>query len=959
MIRKDDILEATEYGKTVILYYYPQAAAGFTSKRNFRIRPDGSDRKPSGTVFFKENMWFLQDKGGGDNKAYNAITLVMEKEGLGFPQAIDWIAAKFAPHLLSPGSAPAGKPEPRISPAAPSDTVTVNLRPGGRFTERELALLGWKITQDICGHFSLKPVDSYVTRRNSRGKSFRIEATESYPIYYYDYGTWGKLYQPLGEVRFMYVGSKPEGWIFGDDRFRRLYDAAAAGRLSTVPDPEDVDEYTADTVEDERMERLIICSGPSDAINAYAAGFNVCWPNSESEDPDPLVMSRLFRIAKDVYICYDIDETGLRNMYRIALQWLNLYVLRLPEDLAGFKARGGKSCKDIKDYMMFYRRKGRNNPHKSFADLAATSSPLKFWIMYDKGKDGCTYDIDNIPMFRFLEASGFCRIPSPSDRKGFRFCRIQGNKVVSYTDDQIAAAAKKHLQDYLKENTVYYTRALERSIERSRQITLAGLAGLAEVRPDFHSWSRDEEWVFFRNTAVRVTAEAIETVPAERCPFHILQEKVVDGEFSVEKPLFDIRRTPEAAELLAAMETARCDHGPRSPEYLGLRKRYDGLTELERWTARMLRDDCTFMQYVWNTGRTYWRKEELGLPLEEAEVAETELNFVNKCMALGYLLCKYKDASKPYAVYCMEMQEGTNGEHNGGTGKSLFAKSIDQVRCQLFINGQDYDPKDTKFMLQEVKKDITDNIFMDDLSTRVDLHKFMPMITGDMTVNPKYVPAFTIKYQESPKVIFTSNHAIRNFDSSLRRRTFFTAFSDYYHADNPERKMTERTPATDFGKQLIYDYDDKEMNTFYNFMLQCLQLWMRYRVRVNPPMQSIERRTLRNSLGDEFLWWAEEYFNEAHLDREVDKREAFEAYLESISERESAFRTMRTFTDQLRRLCAYKGWTYTPERLLKSESERKRGDIRRQVDGKDRYFFYISTHEEEEAVDESEPPFPA
>ena len=50
---------------------------------------------------------------------------------------------------------------------------------------------------------------------------------------------------------------------------------------------------------------------------------------------------------------------------------------------------------------------------------------------------------------------------------------------------------------------------------------------------------------------------------------------------------------------------------------------------------------------------------------------------------------------------------------------------------------------------------------------------------------------------------------------------------------------------------------------------------------------------------------------------------------------------------------------YTPERLLKSESERKRGDIRRQVDGKDRYFFYISTHEEEEAVDESEPPFPA
>ena len=957
MIRKDDILEATEYGKTVILYYYPQAAAGFTSKRNFRIRPDGSDRKPSGTVFFKENMWFLQDKGGGDNRAYNAITLVMEKEGLGFPQAIDWIAAKFAPHLLSPGSAPAGKPEPRISPAAPSDTVTVNLRPGGRFTERELALLGWKITQDICGHFSLKPVDSYVTRRNSRGKSFRIEATESYPIYYYDYGTWGKLYQPLGEVRFMYVGSKPEGWIFGDDRFRRLYDAAAAGRLSTVPDPEDVDEYTADTVEDERMERLIICSGPSDAINAYAAGFNVCWPNSESEDPDPLVMSRLFRIAKDVYICYDIDETGLRNMYRIALQWLNLRVIRLPDKLAEFKARGGKPCKDIKDYMMFFRKPGRNNPHKNFADLATVSSALKFWTMIDRGsKAGVTYDIRNIPMFAFLEANGFYCMPSPSDKKGFKFVRIDGNRVTILEDEGITKTVKSFMREFLRENTIYYTELLEEQIERSRQITLERLYGLAVKDINLTSWSRDEEWLFFSNTAVRVTAGAVETVPSGKCPYFYLSQKEIKHDFSVEKPLFDIRMTPEAAELLAAMETARRDHGPRSPEYLGLRKRYDGLTELGKWTASMLRDDCTFMKYVWNTGRPYWRKEELGLPLEEAEEAETELNFVNKCMAIGYLLSKYKDASKPYAVYCMEMEEGANGEHNGGTGKSLFAKSIRELRVQVEQTGQSYDPDD-KFLLERVEKDITDCFFLDDLSTRVDLHRFMPEISGDITVNAKYVKSFSIPFDKSPKFVFTSNHAIRNFDASLRRRTFFTAFSDYYHAEDSRRRLPERTPASEFGKQLISDYDDREMNGFYNFMIQCLQLWMRYRQRVNPPMKAIEQRTLRNSMGDDFLWWADEYFDETHLNREVDKHEAFEAYKDSISDKAAGYKTLRTFTDNLRKLCDYKGWVLNPDRVLQSKSDKDRGEIRHQVDGKCHVYFYISTQEQEDPPGEDEPPF--
>ncbi len=48
----------------------------------------------------------------------------------------------------------------------------------------------------------------------------------------------------------------------------------------------------------------------------------------------------------------------------------------------------------------------------------------------------------------------------------------------------------------------------------------------------------------------------------------------------------------------------------------------------------------------------------------------------------------------------------------------------------------------------------------------------MPMITGKMVVNAKYVASYTIDFKDSPKVVFTSNHAIRNFDASLRRRTW-------------------------------------------------------------------------------------------------------------------------------------------------------------------------------------------
>ena len=63
-ITKEDIYSATEGGKAIILYFYQQSAIGFSSKRNFSIRAD--DKKASCTVFCKNGIWFLQDKGGED-----------------------------------------------------------------------------------------------------------------------------------------------------------------------------------------------------------------------------------------------------------------------------------------------------------------------------------------------------------------------------------------------------------------------------------------------------------------------------------------------------------------------------------------------------------------------------------------------------------------------------------------------------------------------------------------------------------------------------------------------------------------------------------------------------------------------------------------------------------------------------------------------------------------------------
>jgi len=84
-ISKDDIWQATDNGKSVIIGIYPQAEACFASggRKNFKIRPD--DKNPSCAVFqSKDGIWMVQDKGGSDNQARTAIQLIMKEMNLDF-----------------------------------------------------------------------------------------------------------------------------------------------------------------------------------------------------------------------------------------------------------------------------------------------------------------------------------------------------------------------------------------------------------------------------------------------------------------------------------------------------------------------------------------------------------------------------------------------------------------------------------------------------------------------------------------------------------------------------------------------------------------------------------------------------------------------------------------------------------------------------------------------------------
>lgn len=958
-ISKEDIWQATENGKSVIIDIYPQSEACFASggRRNFKVRSD--DKNPSCAVFQnKDGIWMVQDKGGSDNQARTAIQLVMKEQNLNFGAAIQYIAEHYAPSLLQGRDFAPVKPKATLSEAPAQDSYSLQLRPSGKFTEQELAMLGYQISQDICDQFGLKPLDSYTTPRNKSGKSFKISANDTYPMYFYDYGTrgkkeedaspWGKIYQPLGDLRFMYFGQKPEKFIFGDLEFIDEYQKAFAD-----PDYKRViveyDEEGNATQTESKWDNLIICSGPSDALNVRNASsewndFHTCWLNSETADLTEHEFSVLQRLAKNVFILYDIDETGLANMYRIALRYLDLRIILLPSELKRFKDRKGKPCKDAKDFFMHFRRPENQNPKSLFNDLVKISGSLKFWSM-TKTKAGWTYDINNEQLYAFLQASGYYRIASDAVKKGYTFCHVKDNVVTLIDEDAVSTHCSGYLLEYIKTHPKYYNQQLANIIHRSNQVRLSSLERLAIIKPDFKSWNEHYDHFFFSNGIFRVSKDGITSVKAADCPCMVYSDKILPFDFiPMEKepgkmPFFDIEYTDEYSEILSRLDAVP----PASPEYSYLKKEIDTLGDSRRYKLIINRSGFSFMQYVYNTGRTFWRKEELGIPLSTEEQDEHNLNFISKVLALGYLLAKHKAAGQPYAVFCMETEQSDEGTHLGGTGKSLFASSIESLRKQLFIDGQNLDPKKGDFMLQGVERGITDSVFIDDLNSNVDLHKFMPMITGKMVVNPKYVAAFTIDFKDSPKVIFTSNHAIKGFDASLRRRTWFAAFTDYYHADDMQRGLKERSPYTEFGKNLITDYSPDEMNQFYNFMLNCLAVWQKIHTRIQPPMKAIDKRILQRSLTDEFLYWAEEYFSDERLNTLVDLNQAFEDYKGTLAPKISQMIKMKTFKMKLIQYCTYRDWKFNPESLLTTPSDKEYNRIHRKVNGESKYFFYIDT----------------
>lgn len=317
---------------------------------------------------------------------------------------------------------------------------------------------------------------------------------------------------------------------------------------------------------------------------------------------------------------------------------------------------------------------------------------------------------------------------------------------------------------------------------------------------------------------------------------------------------------------------------------------------------------CEFLAYLRNTSNNYY-PHNAPRDVTEDEYWEWNQHIVNKITAIGYLLAEWKPSAERKAVVVQDHLMSEVGQSSGGAGKSLVGNAISYVIPQVPIAGSMF-KKDDQFAFSSVTK-ATRNIFIDDIKPNFDFKHIYPLITGDMEINPKGKDRYSIKVDQSPKILITTNHTINGAtEGSTRRRIIYMEYSSWYNPDH--------TPAHDFNHMLFADWDAEQWNLFDNLMSECVMFYLRSYEQhwvdqgvgvVPPPMKQIELSTLRQEMSETFLQWADEYYDQSgpHLNERELRNDVFISFLEFAGTSGHGV-TRSNILKRIQAFCKFKGY---------------------------------------------------
>ena len=263
--------------------------------------------------------------------------------------------------------------------------------------------------------------------------------------------------------------------------------------------------------------------------------------------------------------------------------------------------------------------------------------------------------------------------------------------------------------------------------------------------------------------------------------------------------------------------------------------------------------------------------------------------------SLGYMIHGFKKAS--FCPVIVFNDENTTDEPTGGTGKGLSVKFVEQIRNVVTIDGKSFDTKN-QFSLQRVSQD-THIIFLDDIARGFNFESLFSMITTGIPIRKLYLGEIFLPFCDSPKIVITTNYAIKSKGDSFTRRMFEIEIHKYF--------TPNLTPTDEFGKEPFTEWDDEEWCKFDNFMVDCVKHYLLVGLS-RPEYITLKFNKLKADTHTDFVIFAEDNLQN---NRTYNKREMLSKFREMTDD--AYYRSnlgARKFVDWCEAWAKYKGWDF-------------------------------------------------
>jgi hypothetical protein len=262
---------------------------------------------------------------------------------------------------------------------------------------------------------------------------------------------------------------------------------------------------------------------------------------------------------------------------------------------------------------------------------------------------------------------------------------------------------------------------------------------------------------------------------------------------------------------------------------------------------------------------------------------------------IGYLISTYKNRSNNKAIILNDEVISENPE--GGTGKGVFVQGISQIRKTSIIDGKLFDGKKS-FPYQTVSLD-TKILVFDDVIKNFNFEEKFSLVTEGLTLERKNKDAIKLNVHESPKLVISTNYAIRGEGNSHDRRRYELEIAQYYGKD--------LTPEDEFKRQLFDDWDITDFQKFDNYMVYCLQLFLSNGL-VKQNAKNIKMRKFIAESAMEFYEFIKD--PEVVLQNErLDKKIIFDKFVEEYPDFKK-WLTRKKFNLWVQKYCSFMGFEY-------------------------------------------------